>query len=264
MVITGFAMILVVAFSLADSATFSYTSQNKWPGICVKGNEGRQSPININTSKVKTQKLAPLKFNSAFSKGIQGDFENTCQNVEFTPASSVNAVVQTPVGMYKLEQFHFHWGRKCGEGSEHLVNGKAEELEIHFVSERIGEKKINARNALAVIAVLGEVSEQPITGIFSKLDASKITKVEESIEVNNVFMADLLPENHDYFFYEGSLTTPKCNETVQWFVLKHKIRVPASYLSQLRKIERNENGDQLTFNFRAPQKLNSRVVFTPK
>ena len=261
--ITGFAMILVVAFSLADSATFRYTSQNKWSGICVKGNRGRQSPINIDTSKVKRQKLAPLKFNSAFSKGIQGDFENTCQNVEFTPSRSANAVVQTPVGMYKLEQFHFHWGRMCGEGSEHLVNGKAEDFEIHFVGERIGGKNTKARDALAVIAVRGELSKQPITGIFKKLDASKITKVEESIEVNNVVMADLLPKNHDYFFYEGSLTAPKCNETVQWFVLKHKIRVPASYLAQLRKIERNKNGNHLTFNFRAPQKLNSRVVFTP-
>lgn len=260
--ITGFAMILVVAFSSADSATFSYTSQNKWPGICVKGNRGRQSPINIDTSKVKRQKLAPLKFNLAFSKGIPGDFENTCQNVEFTPCRSVNAVVQTPVGIYKLEQFHFHWGRKCGEGSEHLVNGKAEEFEIHFVCERIGEKNNEAHNALAVIAVLGEVSKQPITGIFKKLDASKITKVEEFIEVDNVIMADLLPMNHDYFFYEGSLTTPNCDETVQWFVLKHKIRVPASYLSQLKKIERNKNGNHLTFNFRAPQKLNSRVVLT--
>ena len=261
--IIGFTTILVVAFSLADSATFSYTSQSNWPGICVRGNSGRQSPININTSKVKKWKLAPLKFNSAFSKGIQGDFENTCQNVKFTPARSINAVIQTPVGKYKLEQFHFHWGRMCGEGSEHLVNGKSDDFEIHFVCERIGGENMKARNALAVIAVRGEVIKQPITGIFKKLDASKITKVEESIEVSNVVMADLLPKNRDYFFYEGSLTTPNCDEIVQWFVLKHTIKVPSSYLAQVRKTERNRNGNRLTFNFRAPQKLNRRVVFTP-
>ena len=32
---------------------------------------------------------------------------------------------------YVLEQFHFHWGEKVDEGSEHLVDGKAHPLEVH-------------------------------------------------------------------------------------------------------------------------------------
>ena len=77
-------------------------------------------------------------------------------------------------------------------------------------------------------------------------------------------MADLLPKNLDYYFYEGSLTTPDCDEIVQWFVLKQTISVPAAYLVQLRNIEMDEAGNSLTFNFCAPQDLNCQTVFTPK
>lgn len=257
-------LVIFVVITLAESATFSYKRQDQWPGVCVRGNTGRQSPINIDTSKVKERKLAPLKFSSAFFRNVQGEFENTCQNVEFTPAKSVNAVVRTPIGKYKLLQFHFHWGRRTGEGTEHLINGNAEELELHFVCEKVGGKDPTAGDALAVITVRGRVSRHPIRGIFKTLDASKITEVESSIPIRKIVMADLLPKNLDYYFYEGSLTAPDCDEIVQWFILKQTIRVPAAYLAQLRKIEMDEAGNPLTFNFRAPQDLNRRTVFTPK
>ena len=260
----GLAVILAVALSMAESADFSYTAQNEWPGICVEGNTGRQSPINIDTEKVKSAGLTPLMFSYDFFKEIEGEFENTCQNVEFTPDDSVNAIVSTPVGQYKLLQFHFHWGRKSGEGTEHLVDGRAEEFEIHFVCEQVGGSDPTAGDALAVIAVRGEVKNIPISGIFETLDASEITEVDETIPVSEVVLADLLPKNCDYFFYEGSLTTPDCDEIVQWFVLKYKIQVPADYLEQLRQIEMDEEGNPLTFNFRAPQDVNDRVVLTPK
>ena len=253
-----------MALSIAESATFSYTAQNEWPGICVEGNTGRQSPININTGKVRSAKLTPLSFGSEFFTEIDGEFENTCQNVEFIPDSSVNATVSTPVGLYSLLQFHFHWGNKSGEGTEHLVNGKAEEFEIHFVCEQVGGDDPTAGDALAVIAVRGEVDDESIEGIFETLDASKITEVDASIPISKIVLADLLPKDRNYYFYEGSLTTPDCDEIVQWFVLKQKIEVPAAYLAQLRQIEMDEEGNLLTFNFRAPQALNDRVVLTPK
>ena len=259
-------LVTMVLMTLAESASFSYKRQDQWQGICVRDNTGRQSPINIDTRKVKKRKLAPLEFNSAFFRNIEGEFENTCQNVEFTPEKSVNAIIKTPVGKYKLLQFHFHWGRGTNEGTEHLVNGKAEEFEIHFVSEKIAGEDSTAGDAVAVIAVRGKVCKCSIRGrgIFKILDASEITEVDSSISIGEIVMADLLPKNLDYYYYEGSLTTPDCDETVQWFVLKQIICVPTAYLAQLRNIEMDDTGNPLTFNFRAPQYLNQRTVFTPK
>ena len=75
-------------------------------------------------------------------------------------------------------------------------------------------------------------------------------------------MADLFPNNHDYYYYEGSLTTPDCNETVQWFVYKNLIEVPQAYLQDLRRIKRDASGNLLTFNFRDTQRLNNRQVLS--
>ena len=94
---------LATLYAAVQSATFSYTEQNLWPGICVTGNTGRQSPIDIKEDDVEeADDFSALKFNSEYDSKIDGEFENTCQNVEFTPDSSVNAVMTTPVGNYKL------------------------------------------------------------------------------------------------------------------------------------------------------------------
>ena len=73
-------------------------------------------------------------------------------------------------------------------------------------------------------------------------------------------MSDLFPNNRGYYFYEGSLTTPDCDEIVQWFVFKHTIEVPQAYLDDLRNIEMDGDGNLLTFNFRDTQNLNNRQV----
>ena len=38
-------------FSTAHLASFNYNAQNEWAGICVTGNNGRQSPIKIENDK---------------------------------------------------------------------------------------------------------------------------------------------------------------------------------------------------------------------
>ena len=78
----------------------------------------------------------------------------------------------------------------------------------------------------------------------------------------HIFRFDsLLPDSLDYWFYEGSLTTPPCSETVAWFVLKERITVPGAYLDLLRGVEEDEDGTLLTFNFRDAQKLGDRTVY---
>ena len=87
------------------------------------------------------------------------------------------------------------------------------------------------------------------------------TEHEDSNPVSDLVYTDLLPQNRDYFQYEGSLTIPLCNETVQWFVLKNTIKIPKAFLSMLRRLESDENGTLLTFNFRDQQRLNRRNVY---
>lgn len=193
---------------------------------------------------------------------MDGVFANTGENVQFDPDTPGVAMTCNHLGKYSVQQFHFHWGEEEGEGSEHRVDGKQTELEIHFVQFKEGETDTSARDFISVIAVRADVDEDaPLTGPWQQLDAYAVQGFENSIVVKNFRFDSLLPDNLDYWFYEGSLTTPPCSETVAWFVLKEKITVPGAYLDLLRGVEEDEEGTLLTFNFRDAQKLGDRTVY---
>jgi carbonic anhydrase len=64
--------------------------------------------------------------------------------------------------------------------------------------------------------------------------------------------ADLLPSNHNYYTFDGSLTTPPCTEGVSWYVLE----TPVSFSkAQIEKFASIYPG-----NARPIQPLNNRVV----
>ena len=224
---------------------------------------GRQSPINIVTANVRTDTtLSPLVFSSNWGKAVtSGVLANNGHSVQLTlDSKSPIITTQTPVGKYQLLQLHFHWGSRSGTGSEHLINGRQSELEIHFVHKRIGPG--NAGNALAVVSVLADVSNSPISGVWKTLQVSGLKQPHKSTTIKHLTLSSLLPGNRDYYHYPGSLTTPPCTESVQWFVLKDRITVPAAYLTVLRGLN-TEHGTPLTHNFRMPQPLGSRTVTSP-
>ena len=257
--------ILTIAtiFTLGQSSTksdYSYTAQDRWPGVCTTGR--RQSPINVITRNVQcSTNLRPLQFNNEYYQPISGSWKNNGHGVEFTLDDKVNAIMKTPVGQYKLVSLHFHWGAGQGQGSEHLINGRASELEIHFVHENMNNVADTAKNAKAVLSVRGGMRYVPINGIYSQLDVTSIRSYgSNEIPISGIYLSSLLPYNKDYYYYEGSLTTPDCNEIVQWFLVKQEIVVPANYLANLRTV-RDKNGDLINFNYRNPQALNGRTVY---
>ena len=244
---------------------FNYDDQAAWdnfPGSFCDGS--KQSPINIVTANVEEDDdLEDLVF-TKWESSRDGDFVNSGHNVQFNPDVK-DATLDNHEGTYIVQQFHFHWGEEAGEGSEHRINGNQCELEIHFVTLKNGTAACGstAADTFSVVAVFGEVdSNLAVTGIWSQLTVPK--DHEQEISVSGIKYNDLLPQNRDYYHYEGSLTTPLCNETVQWFVLKHPIQVPGAYLDDLREVEENAQGDFLTFNFRDEQALNGREVATPE
>ena len=64
--------------------------------------------------------------------------------------------------------------------------------------------------------------------------------------------AALLPAEHAYYRYEGSLTAAPCTEGVTWLVLKQPLTVSAEQLAYWRT--------RFADNIRAPQKLQGRVI----
>ena len=242
----------------AAEEPFSYQTQGNWSGVCTTGS--RQSPVNIVTSAVKSNSsLTRLEFTDAWTAQTSGRFENAGSTVKFTPTST-SAAFTTFLGTYDLQQFHFHWGADNDMGSEHTVNGAKSELEVHFVHFMRGTTNSSRGDYAAVIGVLADVVDMPISGVWSQLDVAAIeSNTSSPLEITGLVLNNLLPENRNYYYYEGSLTTPPCSEIVQWFVLKERITVPADFLSQLRMVQQPD-GQPLLMNYRDVQPLNNRVV----
>ena len=221
----------------------------------------RQSPIHIVTAATqRSEDLEPLNFTKGWEEPICGTFKNTGYTVSFSPKSSPLTSLRTHVGEYDLDNFHYHWAQSAGCGSEHKVDERRYDLEIHFVFNKVNNTNPRAGDAMAVLGIFGQADPNAeIKGIWKHLMPSHVFPYMSGKEVDDIVCSNLLPKNHDYFYYEGSLTTPGYDEVVQWFILREPIRVPALYLDQLCNIQ-NDKGDRITRNYRELQDINGRVV----
>jgi carbonic anhydrase len=144
---------------------------------------------------------------------------------------------------YDLRQFHFH------APSEHTIEGKHAELELHFVHA-------DGEGHLAVIAILfyeGEAEHPEIAEMLSNRSVSHAGDevYEESTRLD---VSQLMPNSMDYYTYDGSLTTPPASEGVRWFVLKNPLHLTRDQISAIKHVYNSNN--------RPTQPLNARFVLT--
>ena len=265
-----FSFLLIAAaagLSAGVTVDFSYDNRSAWQYFCDSScGRLRQSPIDIVIGDVQeSEVLIDLSF-TRWESLVNGNFNNTGHSVQFTPTNGDTATVENHQGTYEVQQFHFHWGSEDGVGgSEHRVNGDQFDAELHFVTLKRGETAdSDAGDAFSVVAVFFDIdSNAEVTGIWEQLMPMP-TGNGATISVTNLRYSDLLPDNRDYYYYEGSLTTPLCNETVQWFVLKEPISIPAAVVASFRRVVEDDLGTLLTENFRDAQALNGRTVQTPQ
>jgi carbonic anhydrase len=139
---------------------------------------------------------------------------------------------------FDLLQFHFH------HPSEHLLSGKAFDLELHFVHK-------SAAGRLAVLGVFIQPGAEnaalaPIWAAMPK-EAG-----DEKAAGVTIAPGDLLPADRGFFRYHGSLTTPPCSEGVLWTVFKSPIEASPAQIRQFAEL--------FPVNARPPQPLNQRFL----
>lgn len=120
----------------------------------------------------------------------------------------------------ELKQVHFH------SPSEHTVNGKHMDMEIHLVhTDEIGD--------LTVVGIMIEAGEE--NPLLNKIWAFMPDHAGESREAPiSVFEAGVLQPTREYFRYNGSLTTPPCSEGVRWIVLQEHLTASAEQIASFK------------------------------
>ena len=118
-------------------------------------------------------------------------------------------------------------------------------MEVHFVH---ADKKGN----LAVIAVMIEKGQlnTELEKVWGNLPMRAGNKNQLQVKVS---ASALLPDNKDYYRFNGSLTTPPCTEGVWWLVMKDSISASAGQLKKFTEAIGHPNN-------RPIQPTNARMI----
>ncbi|XP_034485088.1 carbonic anhydrase 15 [Drosophila innubila] len=262
----------------SDDRRFSYDAPMQWQYIYPHCGGSDQSPISLNAHKVIPIGLPPLHF------GLYDEpfddlliLRNNGHTVEFSVPTTVYGERPYITGgllgdFYEAMAVHFHWGSSQQKGSEHLLNGRRYDLEMHIVHRNTkyqsDEEARNQTDGLAVLAVLFKVVRsnylhyQPglneILGSLLHLSDFNSSYTPAAFLTLGSLLGNL--DRGNFYAYQGSLTTPPCSPVVLWHVFAEVLPISHLELPKFWQL-RDRRGRPLINNFRPLQSIKRRQVF---
>lgn len=180
------------------------------PDWAICGSGVRQSPIDIRDG-IKLD-LDPVAFDYQPSSFTVQDNGHTIE-VRLGSGSAITIMNRR----YELQQFHFH------RPSEERIDGKSFEMAIHLVhKDRAGKQ------AVVVLLLERGAAQETIQSVWNNLPLEKNDIVAPTIMLN---IAQLLPQQPEYYVYMGSMETPPCSEGVMWIVMKQPVQVSSAQMA---------------------------------
>ncbi|KAM3932833.1 carbonic anhydrase 4 [Leptodactylus fuscus] len=232
----------------------------------------KQSPINIVTCTATfNSDLKPFTF-----EGYEKESNFELQNNGHSAKLSINPETYKISGgglsgTYKASQLHFHWGSEGKSGSEHSLNGVKYLIELHIVHEKEGagrSEPSGGSTESGSLAVLGFFfKEGKENANYKELikGLNQITYTGNTTTIKNLKLKDLIPEKEKlklFYRYEGSLTTPECDETVTWTVFPEIIELSKEQINEFYTSLKYTDGQPMIENFRPLQNPNERIILT--
>ncbi|XP_061445497.1 carbonic anhydrase 4-like [Rhineura floridana] len=234
-----------------------------------------QSPININTEKtVADPCLGPLHFVGYEDRLRPQALKNTGHYPEIEMKTGATISGQGLPARYYLKSFHFHYGTNHHQGSEHAIDLKRYSMELHIVHTKdnmsLEEAKKDPQGFVVLAFFIEKSIKAPIVSAWKTL-ASLLEAIPEkgnSVGLSGQLSLGGLLSTADlstYYRYQGSLTTPYCNEAVIWIVYPEPIKVPhhvvKKFTTSLYFTTKEENR-RMQKNYRPLQPLNNRQVLS--
>ncbi|XP_046906700.1 carbonic anhydrase 4-like isoform X2 [Hypomesus transpacificus] len=264
-----------------DKCSFSPSLWSQIPDSHCGGDN--QSPVNIVEDQVMVDRmLQDFIFDHFDDQRAIKHLVNTGHSVKCVLHDDLVSLSGGGLGYkYTTLQFHFHWGTTDQQtlGSEHTLNSKRFPMVMHVVSQRSDLTLEEAKQTFNGFAVLGfflegreEAVPSPGTPNSHKIsndnsDAwmkltsylSAVSNISTTVEVtHNISLDDLLGDvdRKTFYRYNGSLTTPPCNEAVVWTIFKHPVKVDKDLMKRFPTYA------GFTNVFRPQQPLRSRTIYT--
>jgi carbonic anhydrase len=202
-----------------------------WGALCTTGR--MQAPIDISRSEKLPVDNLKIDYQPA-----DLDIINDCNEYRILVKFPDNYWLLVGKKPYNLTELHFR------EPGENAVNGKRPRMSVQFVHFSpegvflIIEVPIVAGKENPVIKTLWE--HIPVPGKETKVEGTRINP------------ADLLPADRSFYRFPGSLTSPICNEVVNWYVMKNPIELSEAQIQEYTRHYHN--------TVRPLQPLNARPV----
>ncbi|NP_001079788.1 carbonic anhydrase 4 gene 1 S homeolog precursor [Xenopus laevis] len=230
--------------------------------------EKEQSPINILTKKavfMESLKEFDLKSYGVSIRQLNVTNNGHSAQVDLPPGIEISGGGLS--GTYDAIQFHFHWGSEEFPGSEHTIDGEKYPMELHIVHRRKTAKADTGGTGSRDLAVLGFFYEETSTNntdyepLINSLEAIRTKGAVKNFSAN---LTKLIPDKEElkvYYRYNGSLTTPPCNETVTWTLFNTTIKLSQQQLRAFYNSLNFTENQRMVENFRPVQRLGDRTVY---
>ncbi|MDR0927605.1 MAG: carbonic anhydrase family protein [Ignavibacteria bacterium] len=212
------------------------------PAFAIAKDGKSQSPIDITTKNlaVSSSLKKPVFHYSSDLFGI----ENNGHTIQIDPLHkngyvSLNYITLDGADFF-VQQAHLH------SPSEHLIDGKMYEIELHIVHK-------NARGDVAVVGIMIEEGAENKTLADAFANLPKHNTEGKILDLPSLInFGELLANNATVYRYDGSLTTPPCSEGVLWNVFAKPITMSKSQIDAFKAIYFGNN--------RPCQPLNNRPI----
>ncbi|RMC15204.1 hypothetical protein DUI87_07388 [Hirundo rustica rustica] len=217
----------------------SHNGPERWHENYPLAKGDKQSPIEINSKDVQHDSSL-ASWHASYDPGAAKTILNngrTCR-VVFDDTFDRSVLRGGPLtGVYRLRQLHLHWGSSDHHGSEHIIDG------VKYAAEVGNTPKPEMKRIL-----------EEIENIKTKGKEAPFLHFDPSV---------LFPKSRDYWTYQGSFTTPPCEECITWILLREPIEVSSDQMAKLRSLSKNDENEPvspLVDNWRPPQPLKGRIV----
>jgi len=269
------------AFSTQPSVSWGYqlhNGPNTWVDSYPTCNGQMQSPVALplvyrNDSFIR--RLGMYQYELVRPLTLINDEERYSISVRYEDDGQkppeIGGSFYSPERRFNLDRISFRVGPDSSEGAEHSVGNRKlpGEMQLYHYDNKFKniEEALKVPGQVSVAVLLFEVSEDDnlnLDVLLSKLHLVNGTKKAASMGSHNlewIYPTTVTPLHEcEFFMYEGSTTTPPCQEGVVWHIYFDYVAISERQLEQLRSVV-TPSGAPMNKNNRFQMPLNTRQIY---